>query len=39
MYLLVLFELDLGEGLELGGSGIFESLGVVLPLVNVNSGS
>jgi hypothetical protein len=39
MYLLVLLELDLGEGLELGGSCILGSLGIVLPFVYVNSGS
>lgn len=38
MYLFVLLELDLGEGLELGGSCIFGSLGMVLPFVDVNSG-
>lgn len=39
MYLFVLFELNLREGLELGGSCIFGSLGMVLPFVDVNSGS
>lgn len=39
MDLLVFLELDLGESLELSGGCIFGGFGMVLPLVNVDSGS